>query len=516
MIKTLLLTSTSAAFEWQNGEAYYSPKEYKVYLDGVEVMEGRTNVFSLFGLSPATSYTLTADGFDGELHFSTEAESCAVSLLEFGAVGDGVTDNTTVIQTAINCLPEGGRLFIPRGVYLTAPLNIKSNITIELDEGATLLGTPDRSRYPIIPGAVSNLNGGDVHFGGWESVAVQMHQALIFASYAKNITIIGRGRIDGNGELGGWWQEAVRRASVRRPKLLFFNRCSCVRIHGVTVACSPSWNVHPYFSDNIDVIDVAVEAPKNSPNTDAIDPEACDRVDIIGCRLSVGDDCIAIKSGRIELARIFKRPASRHTVRNCLMEFGHGALTLGSELGGGVHDLTVERCVFSKTDRGLRIKTRRGRGKYSVVDGVLFENIKMDGVLTPIVINSFYHCDPDGRDEYVQTREPLPIDDRTPYLGKFTFKNISCTDCEIAACYCEGLPERPIDSITLDRISFDYKEDATAGLPAMCDGISPIARGGLIFKSVRELKLCDVKITGASGNVLITEKVEKLTETSGI
>ena len=146
MIKTLLLTSTSAAFEWQNGEAYYSPKEYKVYLDGVEVMEGRTNVFSLFGLAPATSYTLTADGFDGELHFSTEAESCAVSLLEFGAVGDGVTDNTTAIQTAINCLPEGGRLFIPRGVYLTAPLNIKSNITIELDEGATLLGTPDRSR----------------------------------------------------------------------------------------------------------------------------------------------------------------------------------------------------------------------------------------------------------------------------------------------------------------------------------------------------------------------------------
>ena len=512
MIKTLLLTSTSAAFEWQNGEAYYSPKEYKVYLDGVEVMEGRTNVFSLFGLSPATSYTLTADGFDGEIRFSTEEESCAVSLLEFGALGDGVTDNTTAIQTAINCLPEGGRLFIPKGIYLTAPLNIKSNVTIELDEGATLLGTPDRSRYPVIPGAVSNLNGGDVHFGGWEGVAVQMHQALIFASYAKNITIIGRGRIDGNGELGGWWQESVRRAPLKRPKLLFFNRCCGIRIHGVTVACSPSWNVHPYFSDNIDVIDVAVEAPKNSPNTDAIDPEACDRVDIIGCRLSVGDDCIAIKSGRIELARIFKRPASRHTVRNCLMEFGHGALTLGIELGGGVRDLVVERCVFSKTDRGLRIKTRRGRGKHSIVDGVLFENIKMDGVLTPIVINSFYHCDQDGRDEYVQTRVPLPIDDRTPYLGRFTFKSISCTDCEIAACYCEGLPERPIDSITLENVDFSFSEDAKTDFPAMCDNIERYSCAGMIFRQVRSLTLKNVSLNGIRGERLITSAVGSIEE----
>jgi polygalacturonase len=280
----------------------------------------------------------------------------------------------------------------------------------------------------------------------------------------------------------------------------------------VTVACSPSWNVHPYFSDNIDVIDVAVEAPKNSPNTDAIDPEACDRVDIIGCRLSVGDDCIAIKSGKIELARIFKRPASRHTVRNCLMEFGHGALTLGSELGGGVRDLVVERCVFSKTDRGLRIKTRRGRGKHSIVDGVLFENIKMDGVLTPIVINSFYHCDPDGRDEYVQTREPLPIDDRTPYLGKFTFKSISCTDCEIAACYCEGLPERPIDSITLENVDFSFSEDARTDFPAMCDNVERYSCAGMIFRQVRSLTLKNVSLNGIRGERLITSAVGSIEE----
>ena len=85
-----------------------------------------------------------------------------------------------------------------------------------------------------------------------------------------------------------------------------------------------------------------------------------------------------LKSGKIDIGKRFKTPASRHTIRNCLMQFGHGAVTLGSEMAGGVKDLTVNRCVFLKTDRGLRIKTRRGRGKDAVIDGVTFENLKME------------------------------------------------------------------------------------------------------------------------------------------
>ncbi|MBQ4343147.1 MAG: glycoside hydrolase family 28 protein, partial [Erysipelotrichaceae bacterium] len=264
---------------------------------------------------------------------------------------------------------------------------------------------------------------------------------------------------------------------------------------------------------NVRFLDMQVKAPKNSPNTDAIDPEACDGVDIIGCRFSVGDDCIAIKSGKIELGKAFKQPANRHTITNCLMEFGHGAVTLGSEMAGGVTNLTVNRCVFHKTERGLRIKTRRGRGKDAVIDGVLFENIKMDGVITPIVMNMYYNCcDPDRHSEYVWSREKYPVDERTPYLGKFTFRNMECLNCEAAACFCDGLPEQPIDEITVENIRFTYAEDAQPFRCACQDNLPPFLRKGMFFDHVRKLIIKNVEVKGADGDALIADHIEELIE----
>ena len=511
MIKSVFISSSSACFEWQNNEAYYSPKEYTVYLNGEWVYFGNTNVFSLFDLTPNTEYELVSEG--EKLTFKTKAETAAVSVRDFGACGDGVTDDTEAIRAAINCLPRGARLYFPSGVYLTAPISLKSHMTLELSEGATLLGIADRSKYPAVPGCVPELCGGDdVHLGGWEGCANKMYLSLIYAEYAEDITIVGRGRLDGNGEAGGWWEKEMIRGPIKRPRLMFFNRCDGIRLHGISLSNSPCWNIHPYFSSNVDILDISITAPKDSPNTDAIDPEACDRVDIIGCKLSVGDDCIAIKSGKIDLAAIFKKPADRHTVRNCLMQFGHGALTLGSEISGGVTNLTVNRCVFERTDRGLRIKTRRGRGKYCVIDGVVFENIKMTGVLTPIVINSFYFCDPEGHTEYAQTREPLPIDDRTPYLGSFTFKNMECTDCEVAACYCEGLPERPIASVALENINFSFSDSAKPEMPAMCEHVEPMCRAGMVLKCVDKLTLKNVKVENNLGRALACDRVSEIIE----
>ena len=292
---------------------------------------------------------------------------------------------------------------------------------------------------------------------------------------------------------------------------LFFNRCAGITVHGITAQNSASWQLHPYFSKNLAFLDLAVNAPKDSPNTDALDPEACDGVDIIGCRFSVGDDCIAIKSGKIELGRKFKQPADHHTIRNCIMQFGHGAVTLGSEMAGGVRNLTVEKCIFNSTDRGLRIKTRRGRGKDAVIDGVLFENIKMDGVLTPIVINKWYNCcDPDRFSEYNTTREKLPVDDRTPYLGKFAFRNMECKNCHVAACYCDGLPEMPIDEISVENISFTYDPNAKEGVPAMKNNAVKMSRAGMYFDNVRKLTVKNVNIEGCVGDELIVNNVEEL------
>ena len=510
MIKTLFIGQVSACFELDNDRAYHCDNEYAVMLDGETLFTSDTNVFSLFGLKPDREYTVGVSDH-GDVTFRTLPETCAVNVRDFGAAGDGVTDDTQSIQTAINCLPSGGRLHFPAGVYYTAPLTLKSHITIELSEKAVLLGNTDTARYPVIPGTTPDIETGeDVHFGAWEGNAVPMHQSLIFAEYAEDIRIVGRGTIDGNAQNSEWWIN-VKERKTARPRLIYFNRCKNITVHGITAQNSASWQLHPYFSRELKFLDLSVNAPKDSPNTDALDPEACDFVDIIGCKFSVGDDCIAIKSGKIELGKKFRQPADHHTIRNCLMQNGHGAVTLGSEMAGGVKNLTVERCVFSRTDRGLRIKTRRGRGKYAVIDGVLFENMKMDGVMTPIVINMWYNCcDPDRYSEYNTTREKLPVDDRTPHLGKFTFRNMECLNCHVAACYCDGLPEMPIDEITVENISFTYAPDAKEGVPAMKNNAEKMCKAGMYFDSVRKLTVKNVSVTGCDGDELMTQNVDEL------
>lgn len=510
MIKTLFISSGSACFEWENDLPYYAEQKYKIFLDGEEIISSNTNVFSVFGLKPNTEYTLTNSLNSQVIIFTTEKSTCVINVLDFGAVGDGLNEDTMAIQSAINCMPRGSKLFFPAGTYLTSPLCLKSHITLELAEGATILGHTDTEKYPIIPGHLQDIiSGEDVEFGTWEGNSVHMRQALIFAEYAEDITILGPGIIDGNAQNSIWWDNP--KSEIARPRLLFFNRCDGIRVHGIIAQNSASWQLHPYYSQNIDFLDISIFAPKDSPNTDAIDPEACDNVNIIGCKFSVGDDCIAIKSSKIDMAKKYKTPANHHTIRNCLMQFGHGAITLGSEMSGGVKNLSVNRCIFRQTDRGLRIKTRRGRGKYAVIDGVLFENIKMEGVITPIAINMWYNCcDPDRFSEYVWSREALPVDDRTPYLGEFTFKNMECINCEAAACYCDGLPERPIKSITFENINFSFAENARPANPIMKNFAEPACKMGMYLDNVETLIVKNVSVIGAEGDDIIANHVDKI------
>ena len=509
-------SGSSACLELENTNPYYSPEAYTVSVDGKERFQSDSNVFSLFHLKPDTEYTVAvrfASGAGETVQLRTRPERCCVSVKDFGALGDGVHEDTSAIQAAVNFLPEGGRLFFPAGTYLTLPISLKSHMALELSEDATLLGSTDRERYPIIPGTcVDPETGNEIPMAGFEGGEMSSYQSLLQASYAEDIQIIGRGCIDGNGQNGDWWGE-FDQFPAKRPRAVFLNRCKRVTLHGVTVANSPSWHIHPFFSHEVSVLDCSVKAPKNSPNTDAIDPESCDGVRIIGCKFSVGDDCVAIKSGKIDMARKYKTGATRHVVRNCLMEYGHGGVTLGSELGAGIRDLSVTQCYFRATDRGLRIKSRRGRGKDSVVTDVLFDNIRMDKVLTPIVINMWYNCcDPDRYSEYVWSREYLPVDDRTPHLGSFAFRNMKCTDAEVAACYIDGLPESPIDEVVLENISVSFAGDAKAGVPAMQNFAEERCRLGLYLDNVRRIKIKNVKLDGVVGKSLIASNCEGITK----
>lgn len=506
MFKQLFASCVSACFELNNDRPYYSPEKYGVILNGVGEKETRnTNVFSLFNLSPDTEYTVETT-LGGKITFKTLAETGVVDVREFGAKGDGKTDDTAALQRAIDCCPEGGRAVFGKGVYLTRPLALKSDITIELKKGAEILGDTVESHYPVIP-ARSVIDGKETVTGSWEGEPFDCFQSLVYAYGQKNIRVVGEGFINGNAQNSTWWATPKGR-KIARPRLVFLNRCENVVFHGVKGGNSPSWNIHPFFSNDLAFYDIRIECPADAPNTDGLDPESCNGVNIVGCKFSVGDDCVALKSGKLYMGKTYKTPANNHTLRNNLFCDGHGAIVLGSEMSGGVKNLTVGQCVFKNTDRGLRIKSRRGRGKDGVIDGVCFENIEMVNVKTPFVINMYYFCDPDGRSEFVWAHDKtIPVDDGTPYMGEFTFRNIDCADCECMPAWFDGLAELPIKRVTLENVRFTFKPDSKPHFPAMALRVTEHCKEGMYVDNVETLVLKNVAIEGVDGEELICKNV---------
>ncbi len=505
----IAVSSVSACFELENNSPYYAEEPYDVYINGAPAVLGvRTNVFSLFDLRPGTEYVVAVGDFS--LSVTTKEESICLNVRDFGARGDGRADDTQAIQSAVDMCPEKGRVTVPAGTYALGPITLKSHMTLELQRGATLLGDTREERYPILPAAVTDpVTGRELVISTWEGNPMAGRQSFLSACGARDISIVGRGVIDGNAQNSTWW-ENVKTRTVGRPRLVFFNRCENVLFHGILGRNSASWNFHPFFCKNVGFYDIAVEAPKDSPNTDGTDPESCHDVRFIGVRYSVGDDAIAIKSGKVYMGMKYRTPATAHVVRNCLMEYAHGAVVLGSEMSGGVQDLKVSQCYFRHTDRGLRIKTRRGRGKYAVIDGVEFSGIRMDNVMAPLVMNMYYFCDPDGHEEIVWSKEPHPVDDTTPYLGAFTFRDMECTDCEWAAGYFYGLTEQPIGSVTIENVRFTFKEAAESGRPAMMDYIDRECKRGLYFNGVRKVILKNVTLEGQVGDRLTAIAVDEV------
>jgi len=512
-INNIYKSSCSAVFEIENDLCYFNDANYRVLVNGEDAgKEYNTNVFSLFGLQPDTEYSVKTSLMNDEIKFRTKNESCSLNVREFGAKGDGKTDDTKAIQGAINVCPKYGRIYIPEGVYLVTPIALKSHITIEIKKNAVLIGSTEEDDYFVLPGEVGSKSGKKgTEVVSWEGRPAVSHQSLLSAYHSEDIHIVGEGIIDGNAHNSTWWND-VKSRQIARPKLFFTNRCSKIYIHGVGFKNSPCWHIHPYNSKNIGIYDIKVEAPKDSPNTDGCNPESCNMVEIIGAHFSVGDDAIAIKSGKLYDGKTKNIPAKNHIIRNCLMEFAHGAVVLGSEMSGGIRNLSVTRCLFKNTDRGLRIKTRRGRGRNAIVDNVSFNNIKMDGVLTPLVINMFYFCDPDGKTEYVQSKNKMKVDRRTPYLGKFHFADMECINCSVAAGFFYGLPEQPIKEVFIENVIFEFSQESVNGHPAMMLGFDECSKMGLYFNNVENVRLHEVTLKGYEGDRVLLEGVKSYAE----
>lgn len=192
------------------------------------------------------------------------------------------------------------------------------------------------------------------------------------------------------------------------------------------------------------------------------------------------------------------------------MRDGHGAITIGSEMAGGVNNLVVKDCLFMNTDRGLRIKTRRGRGKDAIIDGIVFENLTMDNVMTPFVINSFYYCDPDGHTEYVRTKEELPVDERTPEIKTLEFRNIKATNCHVAAAFMYGLPEQKIEKVVFDNVDISFTETPVSGVPAMMEGVGEMTKAGLFANNIKTLEINNLTIEDNEGEKEMIANVDHL------
>lgn len=514
-IKLIDKSARSATLELADGGIYNTKENYDIYLNGTAVKKSETVITSLFDLKPQTEYEAVVkkeDGTEaGSLKFTTEYEFVTLNVRDFGAKGDGVNDDTKFIQAAILACPEKSRVLVPKGTYRITSLFLKSGLNLELAEGAELKAETDRNAYPKFPALIESYDETDEYnLGTWEGNPLPMFAGIITGISVENVRIYGKGTINGNASKENWWHNPKVMVGAFRPRLFFISHCKNVTLQGVKFCNSPSWTLHPYFSDDLKFYNLTVENPSDSPNTDGLDPESCKNVEIAGIRFSLGDDCIAVKSGKIYMGRKHKTPSENLHIRQCLMENGHGAVTVGSEMAGGVKNLIVEECLFRHTDRGLRIKTRRGRGKDAVLDNIAFKKINMDHVMTPFVVNSFYFCDPDGKTEYVQSREAMPVDDRTPEIKRLDFEDIDAKNCHVAAAHFDGLPEQKIEEIIMKNVSVTYAENPKCDVPAMSAGVEPCSRKGIFANNVKKLVLENVSISGQEGEEMTLLGVDEI------
>ena len=424
-----------------------------------------------------------------------------VNLRDFGAKDDGVTLNTEAFAKAIDALSKqgGGHLIVPSGVWFTGPIVLKSNIDLHLEMGAIIQFSGDDTLYPIIKTSFEGLD-------------TRRCQSPLSANGAENISITGRGVIDGNGQYwrpvkkskvtDGQWKEILSRPGgveskkgywvpsqgyanaeksadmnvvkasseaewnsfkrFLRPVMISLVSCKNVLLQGIIFQNSPAWNIHPLMCENIILDNVLARNPSYAQNGDALDLESCKNALIVNSKFDAGDDGICIKSGKDADGRRRGIPCENVVVDGCTVFAGHGGFVVGSEMSGGVKNILVENCQFLGTDVGLRFKSTRGRG--GIVENIYIENISMSDIKTDAITFNMYYggksvaemlADGDNPDNTTK----VPVTEETPIFRNINIKNIVCNDAGRAMEF-NGLPEMPIDGISLENVMIQAKKDA--------------------------------------------------------
>lgn len=415
-----------------------------------------------------------------------------VYITDFGAVADGQTLNTKAIADAIESISKkgGGKVIIPGGLWLTGPVILKSNINLHAEQGALVIFSNDKSLYPLT----------ETSFEGLNTVRCT---SPIYGINLENIAITGKGIFDGSGE--AWrpvkkekltesqWNQLIRSGGIisedrknwypsesfyegqkisqmnvpdnltsledyekikdfLRPVMVSLVNCKKVLLDGPVFQNSPAWCIHPLMCEDLTVRNITVRNPWFSQNGDGIDIESCKNSTVYDSSFDVGDDAICIKSGKDADGRKRGIPTENLIIKNCTVYHGHGGVTIGSEMSGGVKNVTVSGCTFIGTDVGIRFKSNRGRG--GVVEDIFFTDISMINIPAQAISFNLYYGGMEGGGDMVEEEVIPPVTEETPVFRNITIRNVTCKGA-LQAVFLQGLPEQNLENITLENIDIE-------------------------------------------------------------
>ena len=436
---------------------------------------------------------------------------------DFGAKNDGTFDNTEAFKAAFDEIAKngGGKLAVSAGKWLTGPVDIPSDTVFEIQEGAEIIFIAEPSMYPPA-------------FTRWEGVECYAMHALVRSEKTKNVKITGKGTINGNGEY--WWKTVKdkkarkqskpeesyelalaklnpgyenqagggggRETQFLRPCLIEFISCENIEIEGVKIVNSPFWTVHPLYVKNLTLKKIHIENPYTAPNTDGIDVDSCEDVKIVDCFVSVGDDGICIKSGSGPDGIRVNRPTVGVEIKGCTVRDAHGGIVIGSETAAGMSKIHASDCDVSGTDRGIRIKSRRGRG--GDINDIELKNLVMNDTLCPIAMNMYYKCGITDTKSPLFSLEKQPVTSETPRIHNVKIIGCKGTGCKASAGFIVGLPEMPIDNLEIRDCYFttDENSDRSPMESDMFYGLPEVTVKSFRVRNAPGAKFENVKIEG--------------------